>query len=232
MAKKTRAARRRELKGLVEQGDVDAIVTWARQVSDAPAMLVTRFIDRDDRRRWTATVALARVLEEVAATGELETIRVIIRRLLWNMMEESGGLAWHGPEAIAEILVRVPVLQPEYGRIVAAYIDEEPFEASALYLIGRLAPRTPEQFEDLKDRITDALAWPDPFARAHALRALAAIRPNAARKRACLLLEDHATLPTYDAEANTIGETSVAAVAGEIAGVTADASSGPESACC
>lgn len=218
MRKRSRARRRRELKDLVDAGDADAIVAWARGTADAPALLVTRLIDRDDRKRWTATVALSRVLGEVAARGDLEPVRVIIRRLLWNMMDESGGLAWHGPEAIAEILFEVPELQVEYGRIAAAYVDEGPFEASALYLMARLAPRDPEQFDDLVPRLVDALDWPDPFARAQALRALAVLRPHAARVEASRLLDDDMVLPEYDAASATVGETTVGRIARDIFG--------------
>lgn len=231
MVKRARGSRRRELKALVDGGDVAAIVAWARRVKDAPALLVPRVFDLDPGKRWVATVALAETLGEVARRGDVEAVRVIVRRFLWNMMEESGGLAWHGPEAIAEILVEVPELIAEYGRITAAYVDEEPFGPGALYLIARLAARAPELFDDLVPRVTDALGWDDPFARAQALLALAALRPGAARRRALLLLEDRSRVPVYDRETARVGESTVGETARRVAG-SAEAEPGEAERAC
>ena len=46
-------------------------------------------------------------LEDVVsrlADSDMEAARVIMRRLMWNLNDESGGIGWGSPEAMGEIL--------------------------------------------------------------------------------------------------------------------------------
>jgi hypothetical protein len=47
--------------------------------------------------------------------------RVLVRRLLWSLNEESGNLGWGAPEAMGAILAQSPALAAEYGRIFLSY---------------------------------------------------------------------------------------------------------------
>ena len=59
---------------------------------------------------------------------DLERVRVLVRGLFWSMNDESGNLIRFAPQAIGEILARVPELLPEYEKNLAAFRDESPFE--------------------------------------------------------------------------------------------------------
>ena len=213
MAGKGRVARARALRSLVDRGQVERIVDWARGQPDAATLLVARTFDRDDARRWTATVALGRILGEVARERGPEPVRGVIRRLLWLMNDESGGIAWHGPETVAVVLRHAPALLPEYGRIVGSFVDEEPFGPGTCWAIATLAPEAPELFDDLADRVAARVSSPDPFERASALRALGTLRPRAARSAAAQLEDDRAEIPDYGLEQPAVGVTTVARVA-------------------
>ncbi|MEA3417440.1 MAG: hypothetical protein U9R02_15080 [Thermodesulfobacteriota bacterium] len=40
------------------------------------------------------------------ADHDMESARVIMRRLIWNLNDESGGIGWGSPEAMGEIMAR------------------------------------------------------------------------------------------------------------------------------
>jgi len=73
--------------------------------------------------------------DRVAAVGDIVTARLysldperakkVLRQLIWNLNEESGGIGWGMPEAFGEILAAIPELQEEYACLLVAYIAEE-----------------------------------------------------------------------------------------------------------
>ena len=55
--------------------------------------------------RWGAITAMGKVVG-LMAEEDMESARNIIRRLMWNLNDESGGIGWGSPEAMAEILIQ------------------------------------------------------------------------------------------------------------------------------
>lgn len=56
---------------------------------------------------------------------DLEKIRVLMRRLMWNLNDESGGIGWGSPEAMAEIFMASEKIYHEFISIFISYIDPE-----------------------------------------------------------------------------------------------------------
>jgi hypothetical protein len=97
--------------------------------------------------RWRSVAALGHVVSRLAATGR-EPARVVMRRLMWNLNDESGGIGWGSPEAMAEIMAREPGLAQEYAGILVSYLDprgnfleNEGLQSGVLWGIGRLGRR-------------------------------------------------------------------------------------------
>ncbi len=214
MAKSIRRTRSRRLaRKLVAEGDIDGLLRWARDEPNAAKMLVTRVCDLDATRRWSATVALGRIARQMADDGKTEDVRNVVRRLLWNMNDESGGIAWHGPEAIAEILANVPELLGEYGRIVASFIDQSPFGPGVHWAVARLAAMGPDQFVHVVPDLVVSLDSEDPWLRGYALEALAVLKPGLARERARTLLDDGSSIARFDSETAVVSTTSLSHIA-------------------
>jgi len=55
----------------------------------------------------------------------MESARVIMRRLMWSLNDESGGIGWGAPEAMGEIMARHEQLTKEYSAILGSYIRED-----------------------------------------------------------------------------------------------------------
>ena len=81
----------------------------------------------------------------------------LIRRLLWSMNDESGGLGWSAPEIIAEILVNCPMLIETNASLLPHYLTEEPFERGAHFAIARLMEHIPDLIEENRDQWIESL---------------------------------------------------------------------------
>lgn len=107
----------------------------------------------------------------VAKLGQedLESARVIIRRLMWNLNDESGGIGWGSPEAMGEILARHNGLAEEYYRILISYAREDGnFQEQAAILrgvlwgIARLSQVRPDLIRDSAPYLIPYLKARDP----------------------------------------------------------------------
>jgi hypothetical protein len=97
------------------------------------------------RVRWHAVTAMGFVVARLAEQ-DLEAARVIMRRLMWNLNDESGGIGWGSPEAMGEIMACQVGLAEEYAAILISYlnpegnyVEHESLQQGVLWGFGRLA---------------------------------------------------------------------------------------------
>jgi hypothetical protein len=84
--------------------------------------------------KWHAVTVMGQVMADIAR-ADMETARVIMRRILWNLNEESGGIGWGMAEAMGEIMAVYAPLADEYGHMLVSYMREENYlELPALLL--------------------------------------------------------------------------------------------------
>jgi hypothetical protein len=136
--------------------------------------LVASTYDADPRISWRAIEALGVAASRVAE-DDPDHIRQLLRRLLWLINDESGGICWRGPEAMAEILWHRPILFADYVPIVTSLIvnleeeDLEHFRAGTLWAIGRLAEAGADHIHDVISSVTFALDDSNPQVRGMAV---------------------------------------------------------------
>ena len=116
--------------------------------------LFSFFYNKDDLIRWRAVAAMGRVGAGLAESDP-EKARVVMRRLMWNLNDESGGIGWGSPEAMGEIMARSPKIASEFRNILVSYIREdgnyleyEMLQRGAVWGVGRLAYARPEIMAD------------------------------------------------------------------------------------
>jgi len=136
--------------------------------------LISLFCDPDPLVRWRAVDATGRVVSEEARTN-MESARVIMRRLTWMLNDESGGIGWGAPEAMGAILARHARLASEYGDILLSYIQpacnflEHPvLQRGVLWGIGHLAASAPEIVRCAAPCLIPFLQSDDPYHRGYA----------------------------------------------------------------
>lgn len=86
--------------------------------------LLSFLLDLDELVKWRAVAALGVVVSLMAET-DMEAARVIMRRLMWSLNDESGGIGWGAPEAMSEIMAKNDKIAQEYYTILISYLDED-----------------------------------------------------------------------------------------------------------
>ncbi len=111
--------------------------------------LFSCFYHSNELIRWRAITAMGLVVSRLA-DQDIESARVIMRRLMWNLNDESGGIGWGSPEAMAEIMARHARLADEFSKILISYIDikgnfieHESLQRGVLWGLGRLGHARP-----------------------------------------------------------------------------------------
>jgi hypothetical protein len=125
--------------------------------------------------KWRAITALGAVVANLAQ-DDMESARVVMRRMIWNLNDESGGIGWGVPETMGEVMARHEGLAREYVNILVSYIREdgnflehEPLQQGVLWGLGRLAQTSPELLQNAVPHLHPFLSSEDA-----ALRGLAA----------------------------------------------------------
>jgi hypothetical protein len=85
---------------------------------------------RSEICKWHAVSGFGIVVSGLAE-DDMESARIVMRRLLWSLNDESGGIGWGAPEAMAEIMGSDRRLFEEYCHMLISYMREdgpEPFQ--------------------------------------------------------------------------------------------------------
>ncbi|MBW2345330.1 MAG: HEAT repeat domain-containing protein [Deltaproteobacteria bacterium] len=172
----------------------------ARQVINP---LFSFLYNLDELIRWRAVIAMGEVMAKLA-NEDMESARVIMRRLMWSLNDESGGIGWGSPEAMGEILARNAALSEEYNRILVSYAKEdgnfqehELMQRGVLWGIGRLSQVRPEQAKDACPYIMPYLRSPDAVARGLAAWIMGLLMVKDARQRLEHLTDDKAEIEIF-----------------------------------
>jgi HEAT repeat protein/rubredoxin len=103
----------------------EALVRMAKgQEGKTANGLIGLLTDPKEIVKWRAVKALGQVTVQMFSENP-EGVRRVIRQLIWNLNDESGGIGWGMPEALGEILAVIPALREEYTGLLAAYIVEK-----------------------------------------------------------------------------------------------------------
>jgi len=194
-----RAQRKKLMKAILRDRDWDQLKTLFDGRRSPDRHMHGALFDPDPLIRWRAIEAHA-IFAGHLAESDLEDVRRIIRNALWLMNDESGGILWNGPELIAAILREVPSLREEYGRILASFLVEEPFERGTHWALTHLAPLNqalflhPDVIQNLHGSLTDS----DPATRAFALRILHMLGDDNLESTARRMQNDDADFTEYD----------------------------------
>lgn len=181
----------------------------------------------NDMVKWHAVTAFGWVVPAMA-NEDIESARIVMRRFLWSLNDESGGIGWGAPEAMAEIMAEDERLADEYMHMLISYTrDDGPelfqdgnylelpmLQRGLLWGIGRLCFACRERMQKFS-MSTDLRAYlgsPDGPVRGLALWALTALEDSSAEVEAVRLQGDTAELSLYwqgHSSSYTVGELAV-----------------------
>jgi HEAT repeat protein len=157
----------------------------------------------DQKIRWRAVEAMGLVVARLA-DEDMESARVVMRRLMWNLNDESGGIGWGSPEALGAIMARHEGLAEEYAHILMSYaredgnyLEHEILQRGLLWGIGRLAEVRPRLLRDAERHLMPYLKSSDAAARGLAARAAGILGIASARTSLLELAGDQTPVVTY-----------------------------------
>jgi hypothetical protein len=154
----------------LEMNDLDAVVLLALKDRKTLSLLIRMAYDKETLVGWRAIKAVGRVAKVFVKT-EHEFLRIAIRKLLWSLSDESGGIGWAAPELLGEIVSAdpegfadiIPLIAEVYG------IEEQTFRPGVMYALVRIAEVSPELVTDYQKIIIRSLVDKNPLIKIYTL---------------------------------------------------------------
>ncbi len=150
----TRAIKQQVL-GLLKLGDLAEIKAECALLQEKELInaLFSGICHSEERIRWHAISIMGGAVAKLAEQN-MEEARVILRRMLWSLNDESGGIGWGAPESMAEIMCCHEGLADEYIHMLISYmrpdgeeecqdgnfLEHEMLQQGLMWAVGRLAP--------------------------------------------------------------------------------------------
>ena len=194
-----------QIRQLLSQSDVESGLA---QIGGMPARkainpLFSFLCSPDPMLKWRAVLAMGEVVSRLAM-ADMESARVIMRRYMWQLNDESGGIGWGCPEAMGEIMARNENLAREFWCILISYIrpdgnflEHEVLQRGALWGVGRLAHARPQLLITSVHYLHPFMQADDPYLRGLAAWASAALRSKATELILNDLKEDETKLTVF-----------------------------------
>lgn len=187
--------------------DLDQIRTQlsAMEVKDVIHGLFSGICSSDENVHWNAVACMGPAVARLAEQNP-EDARIVMRRLLWSLNDESGGIGWGAPEAMAEIMVQHQVMADEYIHMLISYMREdgeelfqdgnylehEVLQRGLLWGVARLAETKPEMLKQ-RDVVKDLLPYlgsQDACVRGLAAKALGLLGDSSVKQSLVVLQDD------------------------------------------
>ena len=142
---------KKKLQTLLQNYDLDYILTEVRTLPVKPliAPLMSCLYQTDEKVKWHTVTIMGQVMHDLADIDK-EAARVVMRRFLWNLNEESGGIGWGMTEALGEIMAETGWLAEEYSHMLVSYMREENYlelpalQRGLMWGLGQLAMVRPD----------------------------------------------------------------------------------------
>jgi hypothetical protein len=192
-----------QLRSLLLAEDEAGLLAYSRQHRRTLSVLTALTYDHDPQLAWAAIHAMGLVAADLAERDP-DFVRQHLRRLVWLLNDESGGIGWRAPEALGAMLAARPDCFADYIPILVSLLDMEAkdavaFRAGYLWAIGRLAQAAPEPAREALPWVLTALNDPEPRVRGLALWCLNQFQtlPDLPWEQVRRLAQDPAGLAIY-----------------------------------
>ena len=202
---------------------------------DTVNVLFSALSRQEEQVRWYAITAIG-PLVALLAEEDMEEARIIMRRLLWSLNDESGGIGWGAPEAMSEIMCCHQGLAEEYVHMLLSYmrpdgeelhqdgnfLEHESLQQGVMWAAGRLGQcqRELASAKGMGRDLPPYLSSADATVRGLAARAIGILGPQEKDliplEKLLKMTEDKAEVSLYTEGAIkkiTVGELAVQALA-------------------
>jgi hypothetical protein len=117
---------KKEIFEILKQAELSEILSKLSEYPRSGVInsLFMALCDPGERIRWYAVSCFGDLVAAMAEE-EAESARIIMRRFLWTLNDESGGIGWGAPEAMAQIMCKSTLLREEYIHMLISYMRED-----------------------------------------------------------------------------------------------------------
>ena len=198
---------KQKILALLEQAELEEVLTALAGYPPDKLLnsLFSGICSASEKTKWNAVssmgVTVARLAEQ-----DMEAARVVMRRFMWSLNDESGGIGWGAPEALAECLTCHPGLAGEYTKILVSFMREDGFylelpalQRGLIWGVARVAEAHPHLLLAWKAPyyLLPYLNSTDPIVRALAARALGRLGVSEAKEAIARLLPKTSSFILY-----------------------------------
>ncbi len=123
------------------------------------SVLVRLAYDKETLVGWRAIIATGHAAS-VLVRNNYDFLRETVRRLLWSLTDESGGIGWSAPELLGEIASADPKRFCDIVPLIAEVfsIEEAVFRPGVLYAFKRIADSHPDMINPYQEIIQRGLS--------------------------------------------------------------------------
>jgi hypothetical protein len=167
----------------LESNDLDAVVSFVQENKKSLSLLIRMAYDKETLVGWRAIKAMGRVAKAIVKTHN-EFLRTTVRKLLWSLSDESGGIGWAAPELLGEIVSSDPEGFDDIVPLIAEVydIEEQTFRPGVVYALARIAEASPEMAAIYQKIIIKSLTDTNPLMKIYALELVELVWATACRK--------------------------------------------------
>ena len=199
-------ALRETVKGFLNSREYDSILALAGREKRLVRTAISLLYDGDELTRWRAVTFMGRL-----ALAEPEKVKPLLKRFIWWMNDESGGIGWGSAPSMGEIGRVVPELMQGAVRVVVHYRQERFLYPGVIWATGRLAKTYPEVVAEAVPDLVAFLGDGDRVVRGQAVLALGEIGDSRAREGLEKMLDDTSKVSLYEEEELSTKEVKTAA---------------------
>lgn len=170
---------KKNLLAALEENNSDAVVLLAGRDKKVLSQLVRIAYDKETLAGWRAIRAIGLAARELVLT-DYDYLREMVRKLLWSLSDESGGIGWSAPEIMGEIVSSNPARFQDIVPLIAEVytIEERIFRPGVLYALVRIASVDPDVVMPHKDIVFHGLVDDNALARIYSLELLQKLKGN------------------------------------------------------
>lgn len=171
---------KQQMYAALEGNGLDALVEYITSDRKAVSQLIRFSYDKETLAGWRAIKTMGRIAKRIWITDH-EFLRTTVRKLLWSLSDESGGIGWSAPELLGEIVSADPNGFADIIPLIAEVydIEERTFRPGVMYALYRIAEQAPERVACFKNTILRALEDGDPLVRLYGIRLAGLLMPIA-----------------------------------------------------
>ncbi len=167
-------------------------------------ILISLFCETNEEIKWRVITATGIFVSRLA-DEDMESARIILRRLMWSLNSESGGLGWGAPEAMGEIMACHEGLATEFAQILVSYatpggdnfLEFPALQRGVLWGLGRLSQVRPELIQDIIAELSFFLKSDDATVRGLAAWVGGIVKGKELHRDMGTLLDDAAEIQLY-----------------------------------